>query len=94
MMDGKGIRHIVVAPLLVWLGLLALLGLSLAYAYWPQGPIKFGAGLAIATAKAGLIATVFMQLRKAGPLVHLAAASGLAWLSLLFLFSFADFLTR
>ena len=94
MTGGPGFRHIVLAPLLVWAALILLLGLSLAYAYWPHGPVKFGAGLAIATAKAGLIAAVFMQLRKAGALVQLAAASGLAWLTLLFLFSFADFLTR
>ena len=73
---------------------MVLLGLSLAYAYWPSGPAKFGAGLGIATVKAALIATIFMQLRKSSALVHLAAAAGGAWLTLLFLFSFADFLTR
>lgn len=90
----RGSRHIVLIPLLVWVGLIVLLGISLAYAYWPLGPVKFGAGLAIATVKAGLIATIFMQLRKSSALVHMAAAAGLAWLALLFLFSFADFLTR
>ena len=87
-------RDVVVIPILVWIALMVLLGLSIAYAYWPGGPAKFGAGLAIATAKAALIATIFMQLRKSSALVHLAAASGIAWLTLLFLFSFADFLTR
>jgi len=87
-------RHIVFVPVLVWIGLMVLLGLSLAYAYWPAGLAKFAVGLAIAAAKAALIGAIFMQLRKASAIVQLAAASGVAWLSLLFLFSFAEFLTR
>ena len=87
-------RHVLWAPFLVWLGLLALLGLSLCYAYLPGAPLRFAAGLTIAIAKAGLVATIYMQLRSASALVRVAAAAGLFWLSLLFLFSFADFLTR
>ena len=87
-------RHILLIPFVIWLGLLALLMASLGYAYLQDAPLKLGMGLAIAAAKAALIGAIYMQLRKASPLVHVAAASGLAWLSMLFIFSFADFLTR
>lgn len=87
-------RHILLIPFLIWLALLALLFSSLGYAYWHDMPAKLAVGLGIAGIKASLIGAIYMQLRKASPLVHVAAACGLAWLSLLFIFSFADFLTR
>lgn len=87
-------RHVLLFPLLTWAGLLLLLAATLGYAYLPDAPAKSAVGLAVAAAKAGLIAAVFMQLRSASTLVRLAATIGLGWLSLLFLFGFADFLTR
>ena len=87
-------RHVLLRPLIAWAALLALLALSIGYAYWPAAPLKAEIGLAVAAMKAALIALVFMQLREASALVRLAAAAGLGWLSLLFLFAFADFLTR
>lgn len=87
-------HHIVIRPLAVWGGLLLLLLLSIGYAYVPGGPAKLEIGLLVAAAKLALIAEVFMELRKASPLVRVAAAAGAFWLGLLFLFSFADFLTR
>ncbi len=87
-------RAIILIPLLVWAGLVLLLLASLGYAYLPGAPLKLAGGLAIAAGKAALIAIVFMQLGKAGALVRVTAGAGLAWLTLLFLFSFADFLTR
>ena len=87
-------REIVLIPVLVWAALMVLLGATLGYAYLPHAPGKIVSGLVVAAAKAGLIGIVFMQLGKASAIVRLAAVAGLAWLSLLFLFSFADFLTR
>ena len=87
-------REILLVPLLVWAALMVLLGATLGYAYLPRAPGKIVSGMVVAAAKAGLIAAVFMQLRKASAIVRLAAVAGLAWLSLLFLFSFSDFLTR
>ena len=87
-------RRILLIPLLVWAGLITLMFASLGYAYLPDAPAKLAAGLVVAALKAGLIGTIFMQLRKASGLVLVAGAAGLFWLSLLFLFSFADFLTR
>ena len=92
-MDGER-RRVLVVPLLVWVGLMLLLGATFGYAYIPGAPLKFLSGLVIAAAKVALIAAIFMQLTKASALVRLAAVAGIAWLSLLFLFSFADFLTR
>lgn len=92
-MEGER-REILLIPLLVWAALMLLLGATLGYAYLPEAPGKIVSGLVVAAVKAGLIAIVFMQLGKASAIVRLAAMAGLAWLSLLFLFSFSDFLTR
>lgn len=92
-MDGER-RDIIIAPLMVWGGLLLLLGVTLGYAYIPRAPGKIVGALIVAATQAGLIAAIFMRLTRASALVRLAAVAGLAWLSLLFLFSFADFLTR
>lgn len=88
------VRKVVLAPLLAWGGLLLLLSLSLGYAYIPAAPLKSGAGLAIAAAKIAIIVLVFVQFRKTDGLIRIAAAAGLLWLSLLFLLTFADLLTR
>lgn len=87
-------REVIWAPLGVWAGLMALLALTIVYAYVPALPAKTEAALAIGAAKALLIAVFFMQLRHAAALVRIAAASGLCWLALLYLFTFADYLTR
>lgn len=87
-------QHVVLGPLKVWGGLLLLLGATLAYAYVPHAPFKLAASLGIAATKALLIASLFMQLQKAAGLVRLAALSGLVWSSFLYLFAFADYLTR
>ena len=87
-------REVIWAPLAVWAGLIALLALTIVYAYLPDMPLKTEAALAIGVAKALLIAVFFMQLRHAAALVRLAAGTGLAWLTFLYLFTFADYLTR
>lgn len=87
-------REVLWAPIIVWVLLMALLGLTILYAYSPAAPLKTEVALAIGAAKAILIALFFMQLRRAAGLTRLAAAAGLCWASLLYLFSFADFLTR
>ena len=87
-------RHVVVRPLAVWAALLVLLLLSIGYAYLHGAPAKLAVGLMVAAAKIALIAEIFMELRKASALVRVTAAAGAFWLGLLFLFSFADFLTR
>ena len=90
----QAVREVIALPVKVLAGLLVLMGLSLAYAYLPGVPLKFAAGLAIAVVKLALVALFFMELKSAGPLIRLAAAAGLCWLSFLFLLSFTDRLTR
>ena len=87
-------RQVVLAPVAVWAALLVLLAATIGYAYWPHAPFKTSAALLIGGGKALLIAILFMQLRRATGLVRMAAVAGLAWASLLYLFSFADYLTR
>lgn len=87
-------RHVILGPLKVWGGLLLLLGTTLMYAYIPQAPFKLGASLGIAAAKALLIASLFMQLRRATALVRMAALAGVVWISFLYVIAFADYLTR
>lgn len=87
-------REIMLRPALAWLVLLGLLALSCGYAFLTDAPIKLVVALGISAVMAAIIGGVLMDLRKASAIVLLAAFGGLAWLSLLFLFSFADFLTR
>lgn len=87
-------REVIWAPLTVWAGLMALLALTIVYAYLPGWPAKTEVAIAIGAAKAVLIAAFFMQLRNAAALVRLAALAGLVWLAFLYLFTFADYLTR
>lgn len=93
-MDRDMRRDVVWNPLKIWAGLLVLLLLTWGYAYWPKAPGKTEVSLAIGAAKAALVAWYFMQLREAAGVVRLASMAGLLWASLLFLFAFADFLTR
>lgn len=87
-------RHVIWAPLGIWAGLMALLALTAGYAYWDGMPVKPVVSLGIGVAKGLLIALFFMQLRRSAGLVKLAAMTGLIWASFMFLFTFADFLTR
>jgi cytochrome c oxidase subunit IV len=82
------------ALVLVWLSLLALLGLTVFVAYLPLGAINTVAALAIATLKALLVAAVFMELRERDALMMSFAGAGFFWLAILLWLALADFLTR
>ena len=86
--------RVLLAPLGIWAGLMALLALTILYAFVPGLPLKTEAGLGIALAKALLIAILFMQLKTAAGIVRLAAIAGAVWASFLFMLTFADLLTR
>lgn len=94
MSERRSTRELLTMPLMVWLALLVALGVTVSYALWPHGVLKPAAALAISAFKAGLIALFFMRLNKETSLVRLAAVAGVFWLSFLFLFAFADYLTR
>jgi cytochrome c oxidase subunit 4 len=79
---------------LIWAALMCLLVLTLVIAYVPMGLFTPAAGIAIAFIKAGLVVTLFMELARSRPLVRLAAAAGVVFLSVLFALTLADVLPR
>ncbi|MBO9602765.1 MAG: cytochrome C oxidase subunit IV family protein [Novosphingobium sp.] len=80
--------------LLAWIGLIALLALTVGLAFLPLGAAKPAAAYLIATAKAALVLWYFMELRREGGLPRLAAGAGFVWLSVLLVLTAADFLSR
>jgi cytochrome c oxidase subunit 4 len=79
---------------LVWVGLVALLALTVALTFAPLGPFRLTASLVIAAAKAGLIAWVYMGLAKADGVIRLAAGVALLVLGILFVLTGLDFAVR
>lgn len=80
--------------LLSWLGLLALLALTVTLAYQPLGSLNGVVALGIATLKAALVAAVFMELSERRSLTIAFAAAGFFWLGIMFWLVFADYVTR
>ncbi|GJE31039.1 cytochrome C oxidase subunit IV family protein [Methylobacterium oxalidis] len=80
--------------LLVWAGLILLLGLSCLAAWAPLGGWTSAVNLGLAATQAALVAVLFMRLDEAGPLVRLTAACGLFWLAILFTLCLTDVLSR
>jgi cytochrome c oxidase subunit 4 len=79
---------------LSWAGLLALLGLTVLLAYQPLANFNLAIALTIATAKALIVATIFMELRERSGLIIAFAAAGFFWLGILIWLAGADFVTR
>jgi len=77
-----------------WLGLLALLALTVTIAYLPLGAFNLVISLGIAATKAALVAAVFMELRQRGDRTLVFATAGLFWLAILLWLGLMDFLTR
>jgi len=88
------ILHTVQTYAAVYVTLMLLLGLTVGAAFIPMGVGNPITALVIAFAKTALIATFFMHLQRDSAIVRITAAAGLVWLSLLFAFSLADYLTR
>jgi caa(3)-type oxidase subunit IV len=74
--------------------LLVLLTLTAASSFIRMGPGNLATTLAISAAKMGVIAVFFMELKRAGNLLRLAAVVGLMWLMILLMLVLADYLTR
>jgi cytochrome c oxidase subunit IV len=83
-------RHVLVA----WLALIALMLTSLGSAYLRLGPWNPVAGLVIAAIKSSIVLWLFMGLVRAGALLRIVAAAGVAMLALLFGLSGVDYATR
>jgi cytochrome c oxidase subunit 4 len=80
--------------LLSWLGLMALLGLTVLGAYQPLGALNTALALVIATGKALIVAAFFMELRSSGSLTIAFAGAGFLWLAILLWLALADYVTR
>lgn len=74
--------------------LMALLVVTVLAAQLPLGPLAPVVALAIAVAKALLIALYFMHMRYASRIVQLFASAALVWLLIMFGLTMGDFLTR
>ena len=81
-------------PAAVWAALVLLALMSLGAAYFPPGPIKTPAVLAIAAIMVVLLWLFLMDLIGSDTLVRLIAAAGLLWLSFMFALTFSDYLFR
>lgn len=79
---------------LCWIGLLALLGLTVTLSYQPLASFNFPIAMTIATIKAGLVAAIFMELRHRSGIIRAFAAAGFFWLAILLWLGLMDFLTR
>jgi cytochrome c oxidase subunit 4 len=77
-----------------WLGLLALLALTVTLAYQPLGTFNAVAALSIGSIKALIVAAVFMELRQRGPRTLIFAGAGFFWLAIMLWLGSMDFLTR
>jgi len=69
---------------LAYIGLLALLALTVASSFVDLGGFNAALNLAIAAAKAGVIAVLFMHLAETEPLPRRALAAAGLWLAILF----------
>ncbi len=81
-------------PALVWLALVALLGLNTWLGYVPMGHENVAANYAIAAIMVALVAVFLMRLREAAGVIWLAALSGLMFLLMMFLLTFGDYFNR
>lgn len=77
-----------------WLGLLALLALTVASTLLPLGAWNTALNLAFAAGKAAIIGLIFMHLRRSGILVSLTALALALWLGMLILMTLVDVLNR
>ena len=80
--------------LLVYLALLALVGLTVGTTFLDLGVGNPIANLGIAGVKALLITWFFMHLDRASGLARIAPVAMLLWLALMLMLTFADYVTR
>jgi cytochrome c oxidase subunit 4 len=77
-----------------WLGLLALLALTVTMAYVPLGTFNPAVALGIGAIKAVIVAAFFMELWHRGARIIIFAVAGLFWLGIMLWLGLMDFLTR
>ncbi|MBO0694631.1 MAG: cytochrome C oxidase subunit IV family protein [Verrucomicrobia bacterium] len=76
------------------IALLALLALTWAIAYIDLGPFNLIVALAVAIAKAIVIALFFMHIKGSSRILHLAAVAGVIWLFIMISLTLSDYSTR
>jgi len=79
---------------IVLLALLVLTATTCAVSFIDMGKMNAVVAVAIAFAKASLVALIFMHLRYSRRLMWVVAASGLFWLGILIALTMSDYLTR
>jgi cytochrome c oxidase subunit 4 len=77
-----------------WLVLLALLALTVMFAYLPLGAFNIAVALGIGATKAAIVAALFMELWHRDARILVFAAAGLFWLMILLWLGLMDFVTR
>jgi len=87
-------RAIWTESLVVWVVMLALLGLEAAMAHVVAVPYNTVIALLCAAVELLLVGTFGMQLIRAGTLLRLAAITGAIWLCIMFGLTLNDYLTR
>ncbi len=78
----------------VYIALLFLTIVTVGVSYFDFGDFNMLIAMAIASCKAALVMAIFMHLRWDTPINNIAFIGSLIFLSLLFLFTVADFSTR
>ena len=78
----------------VFAALFVLLVLTVLVAQLHLGILNTPIAMLIALVKATLIVLVFMHVRYAPPLVRVFAVGGFLWLTIMFVLTFSDVLTR
>jgi cytochrome c oxidase subunit IV len=79
---------------IVLVALLVLTATTCAVSFIDMGKMNAVVGVAIAFAKASLVALIFMHLRYSRRLMWVVAAAGLFWLGILIALTMSDYLTR
>jgi cytochrome c oxidase subunit 4 len=89
-------KHIVPVRtyLLVFLGLIALTGTTVAVSKIELGSFNFVAAMTIAVVKGSLVVWFFMHLRQSSSLTRLFALAGFFWMAILIVFTLSDYLSR
>jgi cytochrome c oxidase subunit 4 len=79
---------------IVLITLLVLTATTCAVSFIDMGKMNAVVAVAIAFAKASLVALIFMHLRYSRRLMRVVAAAGLFWLGILIALTMGDYLTR
>ena len=79
---------------IVLIALLVLTTTTCAVSFIDMGKMNAVVAVAIAFAKASLVALIFMHLRYSRRLMRVVAAAGLFWLGILIALTMSDYLTR